>query len=64
MIDDDDDDEDDGFLFCVRVVPPSKSSWTYRSIELRHDKYMVRPRETRATCSSRDFASVTSSKRA
>ncbi len=65
MDDDDgvaDDDEDVGVW--VSVVPPSKSSLTYRSMELRQLEYMVRPRDTSATCSKRDLASVTSSKRA
>lgn len=65
MTDNDDgvgDDDDVGVW--MSVVPPSKSSFTYLSMELRQVEYMVRPRETRATCSRRDLASVTSSKRA
>ena len=46
------------------VVPPRRSSLTYRAMEFRHVRYIVRPCDTRATCSNSDLASVTSSNRA
>ena len=46
------------------LVPPSRSSLTYRDMLSKHVRYMTRPDASNPTCSNNDLASVTSSYRA
>jgi hypothetical protein len=59
-----DDSAADDEVDLVAVVPPSKSSFTYRDIDIKHVRYMIRPEASNPTCSNNDLASVTSSYKA